>query len=194
MMRTAIRGWPGIAVALALTGCASSSTVAPSITEALQSSSREFADDAPPRVIAAAESVLRNVYRRDISILQTGDGFTAARPNDPQAVVAASGEQWQFHATATPPRGTRASVTISGLGAQMGRLFSEPGEANLRIAQALSRLFWTRVSYVLGRGEQWPSCRQAFEEEAKATGQDYSGMCELLSDATDTGPPARMER
>ena len=62
------------------------------------------------------------------------------------------------------------------------------------VGQALSRLFWTRVGFVLGRTEQWPTCRQAFEEEAKATGQDYSGACDLLGDATDTQPAARLDR
>jgi len=193
MMQATMRGWLGIVFVLALAGCASP-TVSPGITEALQSSSREFSEDPPPRVIAAAERVLHNLYRRDLSILRTADGFTASRGNDPQAVIATSGEQWQFRASPLPPRGTSASIAINGLATQMGRLFGEPTEATLHIGQALSRLFWTRVSYVLGRGEQWPNCRQAFEEEAKKSGQDYSAICDLMSDATDTGPAARLER
>ena len=98
-MRAPCRAWLRIAVLLSLAGCASP-TAAPSRTEPSATSSREFTEDAPPRVIEAAERVLRNLYRKDLMISRATDGFVAERPRDPHAVIAAANEQWQFHANA----------------------------------------------------------------------------------------------
>lgn len=192
MTQAAAYRWLAVAALLSVIGCASPVLV-PGGTDTTPASARDFPDDAPPRVVEAAKRVLRNLYRKDLSILQTGSGFIAARPNDPHAVVATSGEQWQFSAAPVPPRGTRASIAIGGLETQMGPLRNDSA-AQARIVAALSELFWVRVGYVLGRGAEWPSCRQAFEADARVSGQDYSDYCDLLADAIDTAPAPRLER
>ena len=128
-----------LAVVVALGGCVGAPKVE-SHGQWLAEATRTYAGESSPRVIAAAEAVLRHADPGDVTFDYRLGGFRAERKFLVYAVLAAAeGEdRWTFNASQSG-RAVRASVAIER--PRAGRVGSDPALA--READALWNLIRT---------------------------------------------------
>jgi hypothetical protein len=161
----------------------------------LAEATRTYADESAPRVIAAAEAVLRHADPGDTTFEYRAGGFTAERRFLVYAVLAAAeGEdRWTFNASQNG-RGARAGVAL----VERARVHGTGGARQVRANEqriGTFRLFYARIDYLLGRRPDWVTCRDAPQKlglppEAPGTG----ALCGLTLQGRDAPPPAPLPR
>jgi hypothetical protein len=158
---------------------------------------RFYAGESKARMIAAAETVLRNSDPGDISFEYRASGFTARRKYFYYAVFAsADGEdRWSFYAGENKT-GAKATVYLVDRMA----LRTVAGDGRSRVNQRLIgtfRLFYARMDYVLGRRHDWPTCQGAPASLAVRPDQPgLDGLCSPTHQASavvpaQLGPPPK---
>lgn len=186
-------GWraalTGVA-AMGLAGCVSAPKVE-SHAEWLAEATRTYAGEAPERVIAAAEAVLRHADPGDFTFDYRLGGFRAERRFLVYAVLAAAeGEdRWTFTASRAGG-GARASVHLTERARVHGTGGMRQSQATLQQIGTF-RLFYARIDHLLGRRPDWVTCREAparlgLPAENPGTG----GLCGLTLQGRDAPPPA----
>ena len=179
-----------------LMGCASE----PKIVDRqsyLAEATRRYPGETRERVIAAAQTVLRQSEPRNFEFRDRLNGFTGLRHWFFYAViVSANGtDKWDF-ITEEKPGAVEASVTISQEGESAGpysRQHNRIESAKNEIA--LYQLFWRRVDYVLRRSNHWMNCKEAWQEQDDVDRQRTAllGLCHVsLGDMGDKPPPPQL--
>jgi hypothetical protein len=194
MKMRAVRIGSVLGVMLALGACVAAPKVE-SHAEWLAQATRTYANESAPRVIAAAEAVLRHADPGDVTFEYRVGGFTAERRFLVYAVLAAAeGEdRWTFNAGRNGT-GVRASVAL----VERARVHGTGGARQVRAnVQQIGtfRLLYARIDYLLGRRADWVTCREAPQKlglppEAPGTG----GLCGLTLQGRDAPPPAPLPK
>jgi len=156
---------------------------------------RNFPGETRERVIAAAQTVLKQSDAPDFDFRFTLDGFVGLRRYFVYAVLASQQgqEKWQF-VTRENPGSIEASVSISEAGTVSGGYSVTPFERAMN-SIPLYRLFWSRVEYVLGRRSDWVTCEEAakpLEDTNTSVAEALGGLCGSTSKGRDAPPPQQM--
>ena len=185
--------------ALFLAGCATHPAM--NRSEAVAAKTRTYSGATQAEVIAAAERLLKLADGDDFKVAQRAGGFVANRPWQYIGIGwSVANDVWIFK-TDKRHEGVSASVDI-------GRLITNKWtESRIRLAEpdavglppayspidgtALYDLFWSRVDYLLGLRETWPTCAQANAQisSAETWGRIWA-LCDALmfEDRTPDGP------
>ncbi len=156
----------------------------------LAEATRTYPDEAPERVIAAAEAVLRHADPGDFTFDYRTGGFRAHRKFLVYAVLAAADgeDRWTFQA-GRGTGGARASVWLS----ERARVH---GVGGTRSVQANSqqigtfRLFYARIDHLLGRRPDWVTCGEAPAKLGlPPDNPGTAGLCGLTLQGRDAPPP-----
>ncbi|KAA2241212.1 hypothetical protein [Salinarimonas soli] len=179
-----------LAMVVALGGCVGAPKVE-SHGQWLAEATRTYAGETAPRVIAAAEAVLRHADPGDVTFDYRLGGFRAERKFLVYAVLAAAeGEdRWTFNASQSG-RAVRASVFLTERARVHGTGGARQVNAN-RQQVGTFRLFYARIDYLLGLRPDWVTCREApgklgLPPDAAGT----QGLCGLTLQGRDAPPPS----
>ncbi len=191
------RGLGGVGacvLAMLLAGCVGGPKVE-SHADWLAEATRTFPDEAPERVIAAAETVLRHADPGDFTFDYRAGGFRAERKFLIYAVLAAADgvDRWTFGA-ARAGGGTRASVWLRESAQVHGMGGTRRASATLHQVGTF-RLFYARIDYLLGRRPDWVACREAPAKLGlPADSPGTSSLCGLTLQGRDAPPPPPVPR
>jgi hypothetical protein len=183
------------AFAAALGACAAAPHQIVDRSDFLAEATRLYQGETTERVIDAAQRVIRQSDPKNVEFRNTLNGFAALRRYFVYAVVASARgrEKWEFTADRDPSGAIKAGLTISDAGEVYGN--GRTPYENAMVSVPLYRLFWSRVEYVLGRSNDWPTCEDA-EAELKKTDTNtvagLGGLCGPTSAGRDAEPPEQL--
>jgi hypothetical protein len=191
-----MRAMRALALGLCLSACAAPHQIVDR-TDFLAEATRIYSGETTERVIEAAQRVLKQSDPGNVEIRNTLNGFTALRPFVIYLVLSSArgSEKWDFTADRDATGGVRAGLTVSETG-EVYSITSTPQHADAALASVpLYRLFWSRVDYVLGHRENWPTCEGA-EADLRATNTNtvtaLGGLCGPTSGGRNAQPPERL--
>jgi hypothetical protein len=184
----------GAGLALGLAACVSTPKVE-NHGQWLEEATRSYAREAPERVIAAAEAVLRHADPGDLAFEYRIGGFTAQRKFLVYAVLAAAqGEdRWTFNAFKASG-GARASVSMT----ERAQVHGAGGTTRVRTNLdqiGTFRLFYARIDYLLGRRPDWVACHEASAKLGLPADQPGTqGLCGVTLQGRAAPPPKPIGR
>lgn len=157
-------------VAAAVAGCA---VKQPQMTrdEYLQTTQRTYEARTPDDIFRAAEKLFRLADGDDFAFHHTDDSMTATRPWLVYLVLAASSgtDTWVVR-TQQEGDATKVSALVSTVAGSIlpmpttGGDFTAgglPAGGNLVAGTAIYDVFWARMDYLLGLGNDWMTCDEA---------------------------------
>lgn len=157
----------------------------------LKEATRVWPGETRSRIIAAAESVIRQADPRDTTVEYSRNGFTARRRFLIYAVIAtASGtETWTF-SSAENEQGASAAVRIIQRGTAQAGGQSERFRENQVYLGSL-RLFYARMDHLLGRRPDWITCSEAPAKLALPPGNPgLQSLCSATHQGRDAPAPS----
>lgn len=181
-----------LVMALSAQGCGTTEQLA-SREDSLAETTRVFPGRSAEDVIKAAEAVLRQSDPSDFTFQHLTDGFIGSQRFF--YTFGLGGADGQVKWTFTAPAGNgpvRASVTVVSFSNVRGVISATTIEEPIRHAP-LYRLFWSRVDYVLGKGE-WTSCDKVVSDLQKSGSSEaaVADLCGPLSGGKHQPPPPRI--
>jgi len=187
--------------ALVVAGCATNAPL--TRQEALQATTRTYAGVTQEQVIGAAERVLRLADGDDFAFAHRPDGFLASRGWSVYLVLGASvgADTWVLSTSTRPDGAVFASVEVGTSAAAVTPMATTtpgtwtaaalPAGATPVQGRAVYDLFWSRVDYLLGLRETWPTCKESDAAVSSGKTRGFNdALCNSFNvkDETPAGP------